>query len=129
MSQESNYLISHYFVNFVTEYNVYKFLQRLHTMYDKSVQSILTRKYFVQNFAIMRLRHNEVKFDLTYESHQNTVKTYLMNVLRCFMIIKFDLKIDLIISKLHDINFIFLETSSIVNLFDILSSQFNFYTS
>ena len=30
------------------------------------------------------------------------------------MIIKFDLKIDLIISKLHDINFIFLETSSIV---------------
>ena len=43
-----------------------------------------------------------------------------------FMIIKFDLKIDLIISKLHDINFIFLETSSIVNLFDILTSQFNF---
>ena len=33
---------------------------------------------------IMRFRLYEVKFDLTCEGHQNTSKTYFVNVLRCF---------------------------------------------
>ena len=33
---------------------------------------------------IMRLKLYEVKFDLTCECHQNTSKTYFMNILGCF---------------------------------------------
>ena len=33
---------------------------------------------------IMRFRLYEVNLDLTCESHQNTSKTYFMNILRCF---------------------------------------------
>ena len=32
----------------------------------------------------MRLKLYEVKFDLTCERHQNTSKTYFMNILGCF---------------------------------------------
>ena len=33
---------------------------------------------------IMRLRRNEVNFDIICEGHQNYSKAYFMNILRCF---------------------------------------------
>ena len=69
----------------------------------------------------MRFKLYEVKFDLTCERHQNTSKTYFMNICSVLMIIKSDLKIDLIISELHYVKFFFLLTSSIDQVFDILT--------
>ena len=33
---------------------------------------------------IIRLRHNEVNFDITCKGHQNYSKAYFMDILRCF---------------------------------------------
>ena len=69
----------------------------------------------------MRLKLYEVKFDLTCERHQNTSKTYFMNILGCFDDHQIWPKIDLIISEPHYVKFFFLLTSSIDQVFDILT--------
>ena len=47
------------------------------------------------------------QFDLTCEGHQNTSKTFFMNVLGALMATKSDLKIDLIMSEPCYVKFFF----------------------
>ena len=51
---------------------------------SKNQTAGLWRRFIKKELDIMRFRHNEVNFELTCESHQNTSKTYFMNTLRCF---------------------------------------------
>ena len=72
----------------------------------------------------MRFKLFKGNFDLTCESHQNTSKTYILwTFLGVLKIIKCCLKIDFIMSEPHYVKFLFLQTSSIVQLFDFLTSD------
>ena len=63
------------------------------------------------------MRYNEVSFEVTYDDHQNLPKFFIKYVWSN----PHDLKIELIIFEPHHVKFfIFLQTSSIVYLFDFL---------
>ena len=39
---------------------------------------------FTKKLDTIRFTHNNANFDVTYENHQNWLKTYFMNILRIF---------------------------------------------
>ena len=55
----------------------------------------------------MRFKIYEIKFDLTYECHQTLSKDVLLTFWGGSVNVKFDLKIDLIMSESHYVKFSF----------------------
>ena len=55
----------------------------------------------------MRFKFYEIKFDLTYECHQTLSKDVLLTFWGVSVNVKFDLKIDLIMSESNYIKFFF----------------------
>ena len=65
-------------------------------------------RFIKKELDIMRLKHNEVNFEVTFEGHPIYSKTYFMNILKCFLMnIKCSLKIYFIMSEPHNMKIIF----------------------
>ena len=72
---------------------------------------------------IMRLTHIDVNFDVKYEGHQNCSKTLSMHILRVFGHHHMWHQNCCNMCELHYVNLFFLWTSSIVHVFDLLTSD------
>ena len=62
-----------------------------------------------KKFDMRRFKHNETNYEVTCDGHPSYVKTYFMNILRCFDHHKCSLEIYFIMSEPYDIKFIFHE--------------------